>query len=309
MVKILISDSISDSALTILKQSGVDFDYKPDLDSQGLLQVIGAYDALIVRSRTKATRQLIEKGAKLKVIGRAGVGLDNIDLEAAKEKGIKIVSTPDALTNAVAEFTIGLMIALARSLVYADRSTHDGKWVKNSLMGSELKGKTYGTIGIGRIGAKVSELAHSFGMRIMANDVIPVPQPLVDKFQITVTSQNEIFSRADYVDLHVPLTDETIHLVNYDKLCMMKKTAFIINTSRGKVVREKDLIRALDENRLAGAALDVFETEPLAQSELQKNARVLLTPHIAGQTEEAQHEAGRLVAELVLQNLRLIAPA
>jgi D-3-phosphoglycerate dehydrogenase / 2-oxoglutarate reductase len=304
MAKILVSDSISESALSILRKSGVEFAYQPEINANALLQTIADYDALIVRSRTKVTKEVLQKAPRLRVIGRAGVGLDNIDTQAAKERDIKIVNTPEALTNAVAEFTIALMLDLARRIMVANDSLRQGKWIKNALSGTELKGKIYGTIGIGRIGAKVAELAHAFGMQIMANDVIPIPQTLIQNFQVKVSSQDEIFSKADYVDLHVPLTPETAYLVNYQKLCTMKKSAFIINTSRGKVVNEKDLLRALEENKIAGAALDVFESEPLSQSELQKNEKVLLTPHIAGQTDEAQSEAGLIVVEQVLQNLK-----
>lgn len=304
MPKILVSDPVSESALNILKESGVDYEYKPDIDASSLLQTISNYDALVVRSRTKVTKEVLEKGSNLRVIGRAGVGLDNIDVLVAKERNIKVVNTAEALTNAVAEFTIALMLDLARKITFADHSIRQGRWIKNVLTGSELKGKIYGTIGIGRIGARVAELAHAFGMKIMANDVIPVPATLIEKLQLKVSSQDEIFAKADYVDLHIPLTPETTYLVNYEKLCRMKSTAFIINTSRGKVVSERDLIRALNEDRIAGAALDVFESEPLTQSELQKKDKVVLTPHIAGQTEEAQSEAGRLIVELVLDNLK-----
>jgi D-3-phosphoglycerate dehydrogenase len=304
MGKILVSDSISGVALDLLNQSGANYSYKPEIEPQELLRIIPEYDALIVRSRTKVNKDVIQRGSKLRVIGRAGVGLDNIDVESAEQNSIKVVNTPDALTNSVAEFTIALMLCLARKITFADSSIRQGRWIKNELAGTELKGKTYGTIGIGRIGARVSELAYALGMRIMANDIIPIPQSLVENLEIKVSNQDEIFANADFVDLHVPLTNETTYLVDYTKLSLMKKSAFLINTSRGKVLSEKDLIRALGEGKIAGAALDVFESEPLAQTELQRNDKVILTPHIAGQTEESQIEAGRLVVELVLQNLK-----
>lgn len=303
MARILVSDSISEVALNLLKDSGVDYTYEPEITSSSLLQKIVDYEGLVVRSRTKVTRDVIEQGTRLKVIGRAGVGLDNIDLAAAKERGVQVLNTPDALTNAVAEFTLGLMLNLARSIPRADASMKQGKWIKNALTGQELKGKTYGTIGIGRIGAKVAELAHAFGMKIMANDIIPVPQKLIDSLGIKVSTADEVFEQADYVDLHVPLTKETTYLVNYERMCKMKSSSFLINTSRGKVINEKDLLRALNEGKISGAALDVFEVEPPNQSALQSNEKLILTPHIAGQTEEAQNEAGRLVVELVLRNL------
>ncbi len=303
MHRILISDSISKEALDILDNYDAKFDYHPNIAKEELASVVQDYDALIVRSRTKVTREIIEKAAKLKVIGRAGVGTDNIDSNAAKERGIKVVNTPDALTNAVAEFTVGLMLDLSRRFSFSDESLRQGRWIKNEIMGSELKGKVYGTIGIGRIGSRVAELVHGFGMEIMANDVIPIPQELITRLGVKVSTQDEVFSDADFVDIHVPLLEETTYLVNYAKLTKMKRTAFLINTSRGKVVNEADLEKALNEKMIAGAALDVFEKEPLQQSPLMNNDRVIITPHIAGQTEEAQSLAGLSIVEIVMKSL------
>ncbi len=246
-LKILVSDPISEEALEMLKRSGIDYSYSPEISADQLLSEIGGYDALIVRSRTKVTKQVIAKATKLKVIGRAGVGVDNIDIESAKTAKIKVLNTPDALTNAVAEFTIGLMISLARKMNIADSTMKDGKWNKSKFHGIELKDRTYGTIGIGRIGQRVAELASAFGMKIMANDVIPIPEALVKRLNIQVSTREEIFSNADFVDLHVPLTDETRYMVNYESLKKMKKSAYLINTARGKVVNEADLVRALNE--------------------------------------------------------------
>jgi D-3-phosphoglycerate dehydrogenase / 2-oxoglutarate reductase len=302
-LKILVSDPISEEALSILQRSNVEYSYLPEITPDQLLNEIGKYSAIIVRSRTKVTKEMIVKADQLKVIGRAGVGVDNIDSEAAKSRGIKVLNTPDALTNAVAEFTIALMLSLSRRLIAADESMHEGKWLKNQFHGTELKGKTYGTIGIGRIGQKVAELAHSFGMKIMANDVIPIPEALITRLDVKISTQEEMFSNADFVDLHVPLTEETKYLVNYEKIKKMKRTAFLINTSRGKVVNENDLVKALNEKLIAGAALDVFEIEPPNQSELLKMDKVILTPHIAGQTAEAQLLAGVQIVENVLKEL------
>ena len=196
----------------------------------------------------------------LKVVGRAGVGVDNIDSNAASEMKVKILNTPDALTNAVAEFTIGLMLDLARRIPRADASVRKGEWSKSAFHGIELRGRTYGTIGIGRIGQRVAEIVHGFGMKIMANDIIPIPKTLVENLGVVVSTQDQVFQQSDFVDLHVPLTPETEHLVNYEKLRMMKKNAFLINTSRGKVVDENGLLCALNEGLISGAALDVFET-------------------------------------------------
>ena len=302
-LKILVSDPISEEALDILKNSKVQCSYLPELSADQLLNEIGSYDALIVRSRTKVTKSVIDRATNLKVIGRAGVGVDNIDSDYAKARQIKILNTPDALTNAVAEFTIGLMISLARKINVADATTKSGKWNKSQFHGIELKGRTYGTIGMGRIGQKVAELAYAFGMKILANDVIPIPEAVLDKFNIQVSTRDEIFARSDFVDLHVPLTEQTRYLVNYDALKRMKKSAYLINTARGKVVNEKDLARALNEKLIAGAALDVFEFEPPTQLDILSNENFIMTPHIAGQTTESQFQAGTQIAKQVLDAL------
>ncbi|HXQ92347.1 MAG TPA: hydroxyacid dehydrogenase [Nitrososphaerales archaeon] len=302
-MRILVSDAISADAINLLNSSGIEFEYEPDISPQTLLSIIEHFDALIVRSRTRVTKEVISAAPNLKVIGRAGVGVDNIDLEAAMERKIAVLNTPNALTNAVAEFTLGLMIGLARKIPVADASTKIGKWEKSKFQGIELKGKTYGTIGIGKIGQRVAELASAFSMKIVANDVIPIPEELVKRLGIRVSNQNEVFLLSDFVDIHVPLTPETENLVNYDKLKMMKKTAFLINTSRGKVVDEKDLLQALSEKIIAGAALDVYDSEPPTSFELLKLDNVIATPHIAGQTAEAQSMAGIQIVELVVKAL------
>lgn len=302
-MKILVSDPISDDAISLLRQSNVEFQYSPEITPQELVVAIGAYDGLIVRSRTKVTKEVIAKAQSLRVIGRAGVGVDNIDSEAANAAGIKILNTPDALTNAVAEFTIALMIDLSRRILAADNSMKQGRWEKSKIHGTELKGRTYGTIGMGRIGQRVAELGNAFGMNIMANDVIPIPDKLVMRLGIKVSTQEEIFKNADYVDLHVPLTTDTRNMVNYSKLKLMKSNAFLINTSRGGVVSESDLLKALDEKVIAGAALDVFEIEPPDKQELLKHPNLIATPHIAGQTAESQAKAGTQIVELVLKTL------
>lgn len=302
-MRILVADKISDGALQKLQVSKIHYDYKPEMSPEELLSTIGDYDAIIVRSRTKVTKEVISSGKKLRVIGRAGVGVDNIDVEAAKSRNIAVLNTPAALTNAVAEFTLGLMLDLARKIPAADSSMKEEKWEKGKFQGTELKGKNYGTIGIGKIGARVAELSRAFGMNILANDVIPIPEDLVKRLDIRVSTQEEVFSHSDFVDIHVPLTRETENLASYSKFKMMKKTAFLLNTSRGKVVNEKDLLRALDEKVIAGAALDVFDIEPPVPFDLAKHENVIATPHIAGQTVEAQNAAGSEIVELVVKAL------
>ena len=302
-MRVLIADRISEEALQLFRSARIDYEFKPDITAGDLISEIANYDALIVRSRTKVTREVIESASKLKVIGRAGVGVDNIDVAAAKTRNIPVLNTPNALTNAVAEFTLGLMLSLARKIPAADSSMKKGNWEKGKFVGTELKGKTYGTIGIGKIGQRVADLSYAFGMNIIANDVIPVPEDLVKRLDIRVSSQEEVFAQADFVDLHVPLTPETENLANYAKFRTMKKTAFIINSSRGKVVSEKDLLKVLDEKLIAGAALDVFEYEPPMSLELINRENVVATPHIAGQTVEAQNAAGAEVVQMVIKAL------
>ena len=302
-MNIQISDPISEQGLVLLKQRGVEHSYSPEISAEELGAVIGSYDALIVRSRTKVTKELLAKADHLKVIGRAGVGVDNIDMDAAKVKGVKVLNTPDALTNAVAEFTIGLMVDLARKILLADASMREGRFEKSKIYVLELRVRTYGTIGIGRIGQRVAEIAHAFGMKIIANDVIPIPEELISRLGINVSSQDEVFRNADFVDIHVPLTPETQGLVNHAKLKTMKPTAFLINTSRGQVVNGADLLRALNEKLISGAALDVFEIEPPTLQELVRHENLISTPHIAGQTVESQLKAGKQIVELVLKAL------
>jgi len=302
-LRILVADWISDDAIQLLKMSNIDYEFKPEISASELLSVIGSFEALIVRSRTAVTKEVVASGKNLRVIGRAGVGVDNIDVEAAKSRKIQVLNTPNALTDAVAEFTIGLMLCLARKIPSANSSVKDQRWEKSKFIGTELKGKVYGTIGIGKIGQKVAQLAKAFGMQIVANDVIPIPADLISKLEIRVSSQDEVFAISDFVDLHVPLTPETENLANYSKFKLMKKTAFIINTSRGKVVNEKDLLSALNEKLIAGAALDVFEMEPSASFDLFKNENVITTPHIAGQSLEAQSASGTEIVQSVMKAL------
>jgi D-3-phosphoglycerate dehydrogenase / 2-oxoglutarate reductase len=195
------------------------------------------------------------------------------------------------------------MIDLARKISTADSSMKQGAWEKSKFHGTELSGKKYGTIGIGRIGQRVAHIARGLNMQILANDVIPIPEDLIKRLDVQVSTQEQVFSQADFVDLHVPLTPETKDLVNYDKLRLMKKSAYLVNTSRGGVVNEHDLLRALDEGLIAGAALDVFQEEPPKSLELRKNPKLITTPHIAGQTQEAQITAGTQIAMLVLEAL------
>jgi D-3-phosphoglycerate dehydrogenase len=302
---LLVTDEISLEALDLLqKEAEVSVVYKPEISRNELLQLIGQFDAMIVRSRTKITSEVINAGKKLKIIGRVGVGIDNIDVGLAEKRGIKVLNTPDALTESVAELTVGLMLALARKIHYADKSVKDGLWIKNELEGFELSGKSYGTVGIGRIGLRVAKLAKAFGMRIIAYDIIEIKPEIIKELDLRVTSLDELLTTSDFVDLHVPLSAETYHMINAEKLSKMKKGAILINTSRGPVVDEEALLESLTKGQIGGAALDVYETEPPDGKKFAAFPNVVCTPHIGGQTREAQEKAGTMIAHLVLSELR-----
>ncbi len=302
--RILVCDKMAKEGLETLSKAGFYVDYRPQITKEELLKVIGSYDAVIVRSRTKITKEVIELGKKLKVIGRAGVGLDNIDVKTAKERNIKVLNAPEALSNAVAELTIGLMISLARGIHKGHLHLRKGEWIKNQLLGTELYGKTLGIIGFGRIGRRVAKLAHALGMKILVYDIVKPEEEELRSVEAKLVSLDELLSSSDFVSLHVPATPETYHLINEEKLRKMKKDAYLINTSRGSVVNEEDLVRALREGWIKGAALDVFEEEPPKNEALLSLENVLLTPHIGSQTKEAQVQTAISIAEKVISALK-----
>lgn len=296
MAKVLICDHVETESLAL--GPGIMVDYRPGISREELLQVVGEYDALVIRSRTKVDREVLDKASRLKLVARPGTGLDNVDVEYAKSKGITVANSPESLVEAVAEHVTLLMLALSRKLVRADESTRQGKWEKGALMGAELRKKVLGIVGLGRIGRRVGEIARTMGMSVMIYDVVTIPPDVIEKLQCRVVTLDDLFSSADYITLHVPMTDETRHLVNRDRLSRMKKTSFLINTSRGGVIDEDALASALRDGQLAGAALDVFEREPPSGAILQA-PNTVLTPHIGGQTAEAQVDAITIVGEKV----------
>ncbi|MCP8316530.1 MAG: D-2-hydroxyacid dehydrogenase [archaeon] len=300
--KVIICDSFDEKGIERLSLK-FDVTYLPKITSQELLNKIHDYDVVIVRGRTKITKDVIEKGENLKIIGRAGIGLDNIDLKSAESKGIKVFNTPESSTNAVAELTIGLMIDFARGISKGDIGIKQGNWLKDELMGFELKGKTLGIIGMGRIGTQVARLAKAFGMRILVYDVIELDKHVLNKVGAKVVPLDELLSSSDIVSLHVTLTDETYHMIDEERLSKMKKGAYIINTARGSVVDERALLNALKNGSIKGAALDVFEVEPPGSSELFKLHNIVATPHIGAQTREAQELAATLLAEKITEAL------
>jgi len=294
--KVLVCDHIEMDRLSL--GPGVQVDYRPAITKDELLAAVGGYDALIVRSRTKVDRDVIDHGARLRLVARPGTGLDNVDVDYAKSKGITVVNSPESLVEGVAEHVVLLMLALSRKLVAADASTKAGRWEKNSLMGRELKGKILGIVGLGRIGKRIAEIGKTLGMSVLFYDVIAIPQDVVDSLGAKVVGLDELFSTSDFITLHVPMTPDTAHMVGAQRLSQMKKTACIVNTSRGGVIDEGALATALNEGRIGGAALDVFEKEPPTGAILS-SPNVILTPHIGGQTEEAQVNAVTVIGEKV----------
>lgn len=256
-------------------------------------------EALIVRSRTKVTVDLMDKAPRLRVIGRAGVGVDNIDLEAAKTRGIIVVNAPQATTDAVAEHTLALLFAVARGIPQADASMKQGKWEKKRFMGVELTGRTLGLVGIGRIGAAVAQRARGLGMYVLAYDPYLPREVIAQRGAEPVPTLDDLLARADVVSVHVPLTEETRHLIDREALAKMKPGAILLCTARGGVVDEDALLEALEQGHLYGAGLDVFEHEPPGATPLVTHPRVVATPHIAAQTEEAQRRAALDIAEEV----------
>jgi len=295
--KILISDRIHKKAIEEAKEFA-DVDLEFNLTHEELIERIRGYDALIVRSGTKVTKDVIENADKLKIIGRAGVGLDNIDLNAAKKKGIKIVNSPEASTISVAELTIGSLIALMRNIPHAHRSLKEGRWEREKFEGNELYGKTIGIIGFGRIGREVADRARAFGMNVLIFDPNITAEDAREA-NCEYMELDELIKNSDVITLHVPLTNETRNLIDKKRIDMMKENAILINVARGGIVNEVDLYTALKEGRIKGAVLDVFESEPPERSPLLKLENVLLTPHLGASTEEAQINAGTVIVEKI----------
>ena len=295
--KILITDKINETAIKEAEKfADVTLDFGASEDE--ITNEISDYDALIVRSGTKVTGKIIA-ASDLKVIGRAGVGLDNIDIESAKEKGIVVVNAPESLTIAVTELTFGLMISLMRNIVIGDKSLREKKWDRHKFMGSELYAKTLGIVGFGRIGREVSDRANAFGMKVLTFDPYVTVEDARESNAVLVPEISELLKNSDIVSVHAPLTPKTKHLINSEKLKLMKNSAVLINISRGGLVDTKALIDALKAGEIAGAALDVFETEPLGESPLLEMDNVVLTPHIGASSAEAQVIAGTIVVEKI----------
>ncbi len=301
---VLICDHVNPTLKEILEKNGLKVTYEPEITPEQIAEKIGNFQVVVVRGRTKLSRELIEKADKCKIIARVGVGLDNIDQEAAKEKNIRVINAVEGATTAVAELVIGLMLSMAREIPRADREIRNGNWIKKELMGSELKGKYLGIIGLGNIGKRLGRLARALNMNIIGYDVIPIDDEFSKEVGLMKADLGTLLSSADYVSLHVPLLDSTHHMINAEKLKLMKNTARIINTSRGGVIDEEALYNSLKEGNIAGAALDVFEVEPATGNKLTTLPNFVATPHMGAQTKEAQLLAANIIAEKIIQVLR-----
>ena len=297
---ILISDTCSSEAIAFLQKSGHTVSYQPEITPEQLLIEIPQYEAFVVRSRTIVTKEVIEKASKLRVIARAGSGVDTIDVASAKEKNIIVVNAPGANSEAVAEHTIALLLALMRDLITFDAALHKGRWEKKTYKGVELLGKTLGVIGFGAIGKRVAELARAFGMKIIVHNRTTTGEKKnqLDRLEGQFVSLEELLKTADVVTIHIAKKDETVDLIGEKELGFMKSTAFLINAARGGIVNETALIDALKQKQIKGAALDVFATEPLpADNGFRELENVILTPHIASISPEANARASMMVVE------------
>lgn len=292
--KILVCDKIADEGLKLLEEKGYEVKKAWDMPKDELSRVVGEYDAIVVRSATEVKGNLIANAKNTKVIGRAGIGLDNIDLEKAKEMGITVVNTPQASATSVAELAIGHLLALARGIVKGTVTLREGKWAKKELKGMEVYGKTLGLIGYGNIAKIVEKLALALGMK-----VIVVRSRVYDRF----VSVEEMLPKADFISIHIPLTQQTKHMLSTRQFNMMKDGVLIIDCSRGGVVDQEALYKALVSGKVKAAAVDVFEEEPPGKHKLLTLENVDATPHIGAQTEEAQLRAGVQVAERVIEEL------
>lgn len=300
---VLICDPIDDIGISILSKKGLKVTNKPAITAEDLLQEVGKYEVIIVRSRTKITKQVIEAARNVKIIARVGVGLDNIDTEESNKRQISVLNSPEAAMNSVSELVIGFMINLSRQILLGDAETKKGNWIKNELNGTELRGKYLGIVGVGSIGRNLGRLARSLRMNLIGYDPVPIDREFVKEVGMIITDLQTLVESSDFISCHVPSLPETKNMFNDKFFAKMKSTAFFINTSRGDVVDENALYDALSNHRIAGAALDVFQKEPTNNNRLVQLPNIICSPHIGAQTKEAQELASNIIAEKIIQKL------
>jgi D-3-phosphoglycerate dehydrogenase len=301
-MKILVSDAIEQSCVDILSSEGFSVDLKPGLAQEELAKIIGNYEALVVRSATKVNADLIAHATNMRVIGRAGTGVDNIDLNAATRRGILVMNTPGGNTVSAAEHTVSMMLALARNIPQANASLRQGKWEKKKFVGTEVLEKTVGVIGLGKIGREVARRCQGLGMKVIGYDPV-LSSDVALKLNIELTDLDELYRRADFITIHTPLTSETKALFNDATLAKCKRGVRIINCARGGIIDEQALLRALQSGQVAGAALDVFEVEPPKDNPLLGHEKVIVTPHLGASTEEAQEKVAIQIAHQIADAL------
>jgi D-3-phosphoglycerate dehydrogenase len=302
-MKVLVSDALSEVGVKIFQETpGIEVDFITGLSPEELKEIIGKYDALVIRSATKVTEDIIMAASNLKVIGRAGIGLDNVDIPVASRQGIVVMNTPYGNTITTAEHTIAMIMALSRNIPQATASLKDGKWEKKKLKGRELFNKTLGLIGSGNIGGIVADRAKGLKMKVIIYDPYIKPET-IEELDVESVSLDELLKRSDYVTIHTPKTDETKNLINKETLAKMKKGAMLINCARGDIVNEDDLYEALKSGHLWGAAIDVFSTEPPGKNKLLELNNFICTPHLGASTSEAQDNVARDVAEQIVAYL------
>jgi D-3-phosphoglycerate dehydrogenase len=302
-MKILISDKMSNKVEDVLKSKSIDYDIKTDLTPEELKNIIDSYDGILIRSATKLTADILENCSNLKVIGRAGVGVDNVDIETATKNKILVMNTPLGNLEATAELSVGLMFSLLRHIHLANGSTHQGKWEKSKFMGTELKGKTLGIVGFGNIGQRVAEICNVIGMKVITNSKSATDQDLA-KVNAVKVSTEKLISDSDIISLHTKLNDETKNMLNKNTIASMKKTAVIVNCARGGLINESDLKDALNNDIIAGAAIDVYEKEPATENVMFGAKNLLLTPHLGASSKEAQSNVAIDVANQVADYLK-----
>ena len=300
-MKVLVSDPLHEDGVAAIRKLA-EVDVVTGLSREELIERISEYDVLVVRGATKVTKDVIEAGKNLKLVVRAGVGIDNIDVKAAEEKGVKVANTPKAPSTAVSELTIGLMLSFARNIPRADASMKRGDWDKKALKGTELSGKTLGIIGTGHIGQDVGTRAKALEMNILLHDILE-REDYAKNIGAKYVDIETLLRESDYVSLHLPLTDKTRNMISKKEFGMMKPTAVLVNAARGGVVDEKALVEALKKGEIAGACLDVFEQEPYGKGPLAELPNVVLTPHIGAQSKEAQRAAALMVAERIKEEM------
>jgi D-3-phosphoglycerate dehydrogenase len=304
-VNILVCDPIDDAGVNMLKDAGFKVDLRTDIIANELVKTVANYDGVVVRSRTKVTKEVLQAGKqRLKIVARSGVGLDNVDVEEAKRLGVQVVNSAEAPSNAVAELVLGYMLSLARMIPRADASIKRGEWIKNKLTGFELSGKTLGIVGFGRIGYLVGKKAKSLGMKVLCYDV------LIDKLLDYVRDAGaesapleKLLAESDFITVHVPLLPETKHMFDASTLSKMKKGAYLINAARGGIIDENALLGALKSGHLAGAALDVYEEEPTKNTDLVNMENVICSPHIGAESKEAQLANSTIIASKLIRAL------